>query len=370
VDIQTLNANKDRLMEGYGDGSPEHIEKFVRSVRSTKVSDEFVDASYELLPKKFQDSLKGKGTASNNKETKEIHFLKYDEDGNAVRGGASSKDRAKLMWRIYLEQGGRDAYTGLPLDLESMDLEHVRGFNNTDDGQPSKEQWEQRENDKNFTLVSSAVNQKKSDLSMEEFFRTEVDPHKDKTEEDFGGIQKMYDKANEISSVSLNLIKTMSEGDNKDMIPDMTGETLSEYFSQDDGRFTDLRGEFRKAATNDKDKKKAGQLKSKMGKELLKSLGLTRGITDASGRRTNSLAENVYRGFLISMANRSPEERLQMKEHWAEAIKAGNETRDQKAVTSKLVELGAIDEDIINDKKLGKVFREGVEWAGELLTEE
>ena len=58
------------------------------------------------------------------------------------------------MWRIYLEQGGRDAYTGLPLDI-AMDLEHVRGFNNKDDGKPSKEQWEQRENDDNFTLINS-----------------------------------------------------------------------------------------------------------------------------------------------------------------------------------------------------------------------
>ena len=37
-------------MKGYGDGSPEQIKKFVDSVRSTEVSDEFVDASFEILP--------------------------------------------------------------------------------------------------------------------------------------------------------------------------------------------------------------------------------------------------------------------------------------------------------------------------------
>ena len=43
ADVQNLVANRDRLMEGYGDGSPKAIKKFVQSVRSNKVSDEFVD---------------------------------------------------------------------------------------------------------------------------------------------------------------------------------------------------------------------------------------------------------------------------------------------------------------------------------------
>ena len=50
------------VYEGYGDGSPEQIKKFVDSVRSTEVSDEFIDArSFEILPKKFKKSLKIKG---------------------------------------------------------------------------------------------------------------------------------------------------------------------------------------------------------------------------------------------------------------------------------------------------------------------
>ena len=59
--------NRDRLMEGYGDGSPESIREFVRSVRSQEVSDEFIDASFELLPKKFKDSLKIKGKVTGDK---------------------------------------------------------------------------------------------------------------------------------------------------------------------------------------------------------------------------------------------------------------------------------------------------------------
>ena len=40
-------------MEGYGDGSPETIEKFVRSVRSAKVSDEFGGILRDV-PEKFK----------------------------------------------------------------------------------------------------------------------------------------------------------------------------------------------------------------------------------------------------------------------------------------------------------------------------
>ena len=110
-----LGANRDRLIEGYGDGSPEQIKKFVQSVRSNEVSDEFVDASFEILPDAFKKSLSGKGQVTNDKYVsddkahKDIHYLGKNEDGTIRRGPASNKDKKKHMWRIYLEQGGRDA---------------------------------------------------------------------------------------------------------------------------------------------------------------------------------------------------------------------------------------------------------------------
>jgi hypothetical protein len=367
ADIQNLMANRDRLMEGYGDGSPEQIKKFVDSVRSNEVSDEFVDASFEVLPDAFKKSLSGKGQVTNDKYVsddkahKDMHYIGRNEDGTARRGAANNKDRAKLMWRIYLEQGGRDAYTGLPLDIQAMDLEHVRGFNNKDGGNPSKEQWEQRENDDNFTLINSNVNQQKVDLSMKDFFEQKVDPHKDKGEEDFGGIEKLFEKQNQIGSVGDQLVKTLLGDGGKGMGSGVTREILDEHFGNDDRSYTELRDEFRKVATTPKDKAKAAGMKSKLGKQLLKATGLSRGITDKSGRRTVALQENVYRGFLRSMANAKPEDRQKYMDGWAEAIKQGNEEREPKAVNRKLIELGLIDEDILNDKKAGKVFKEEYE---------
>jgi hypothetical protein len=374
ADIQNLMANRDRLMEGYGDGSPEQIKKFVDSVRSNKVSDEFIDASFDILPDAFKKSLSGKGQVTNDKYVsddkahKDMHYLGRNEDGTARRGAANNKDRAKLMWRIYLEQGGRDAYTGLPLDLQAMDLEHVRGFNNKDGGTPGKEEWEQRENDDNFTLINSNINQKKVDMSMKDFFEREVDVHKDKSEEDFGGIEKLFEKQNQIGDVGDQLVKTLLGEGGKGLGDGVTREILQEHFGEDDGRYTSLRDEFRKVATDPKDKKKANGMKSKLGKQLLKATGLSRGITDKSGRRTVALQENVYRGFLQSMANAKPADRQRYMDGWAEAIAAGNEAREPKAVNKKLIELGLIDQDILDDKKAGKVFKEEYETVKRVST--
>ena len=318
---------------------------------------------------------KGKVTGdkyvSDDKAHKDMHFIGYDENGKEMRGDAGAKSRAKLMWKIYLEQGGRDAYTGLPLDLSAMDLEHVRGFNNKDGGNPSKEQWEQRENDKNFTLINSNVNQKKTDLSMGDFFAQQVDPNANKSEEEFGGIEKMFEKQNEIGSVADQLVKTMLGENGKGMSAKLTGEMLNQYLDEDDKRYDDLREEFRKVATNPKDAKKAAGMKSKMGKTLLKAVGLTRGFTDPSGRRTSSFQENIYRGFLKSMANAPAEMRGKYMEGWADGIKASNEERHPRGMIKTLKERGLIDDSILNDKKLGRVFKEEMyDEMGELLTED
>jgi len=374
ADVQNLMANRDRLLEGYGDGSPEQIKKFVDSVRSNKVSDEFVSASFDILPDSFKKSLSGKGQVTNDKYVsddkahKDMHYLGRNEDGTVRRGAANNKDRSKLMWRIYLEQGGRDAYTGLPLDLQAMDLEHVRGFNNKDGGAPGKEEWEQRENDDNFTLINSNINQKKVDMSMKDFFEKEVDVHKDKSEEDFGGIEKLFEKQNQIGDVGDQLVKTLLGEGGKGLGDGVTREILQEHFGEDDGRYTSLREEFRKVATDPKDKKKAAGMKSKLGKQLLKAAGLSRGITDKSGRRTIALQENVYRGFLQSMANAKPKDRKRYMDGWAEAIASGNQERSPKAVNKKLIELGLIDQDILDDRKAGKVFKEEYETVKRVST--
>ena len=61
ADVQTLQANRGRLIEGYADGDYEKVEEFVRSCRPLEVSDDMVDLSYDVLPQKFKTALKKKG---------------------------------------------------------------------------------------------------------------------------------------------------------------------------------------------------------------------------------------------------------------------------------------------------------------------
>ena len=80
-----------------------------------------------------------------------------------------------MVRKLFLQQGGKDGYTGADLDLNATDLEHVRGFNNKDDGDPTQEMKDQRENVDNFILTASNLNQTKVDKNMDEWYGTEVD---------------------------------------------------------------------------------------------------------------------------------------------------------------------------------------------------
>jgi hypothetical protein len=232
--IQALRANQERNIDGYGDGTPEMIEQLVNSSRPLKFSPEFIEYSWNLvkhafvksgaLPKgyeKLHAGLKGSGykrgpskkffyqkdgeafprlhepepiyrTVGGKKvETKQskddrkayedyLKAIREPDVGSEVRGGYGS-DRAKLMWKLYLEQGGRDAYTGLPMDISDIELEHVKGFQSgtkPPEGPASAklQRAEERDTDKNYVLISKAVNNSKSELSMEEFYKKRVEP--------------------------------------------------------------------------------------------------------------------------------------------------------------------------------------------------
>ena len=183
LDVKTLQENEEYLLDSYKDY--ESVEKFVSESRNITINEDFVRSSFSLLPKALQSSLKGKGKVGD--AGKGLHFLGYErKDGTitsdksdpdivgVVRGNTGTMARGLMVWRILLEQGFRDPYTGLSLDLSNIDLEHVIAFDNNDDGDPSEEDYKLRENDNNFIVCATNVNQKKSNLSMEEFYKRVV----------------------------------------------------------------------------------------------------------------------------------------------------------------------------------------------------
>lgn len=415
IDRDQLNKNKETLIAGYDDAIPEKVEKYVRSVRKNKVTERFVNDSFDALPKPLQEALKRKGRAGDDAAKGGGHFLGYKavsggetyttsdvndpniqkgKDGKpeAVRGNTGTTERAKVCWRIYLEQGGIDAYTGLPLDIEEMDLEHVVGFQNKDKGKPTGEDYANREHEANQVMCSSRANQQKTDLSMKEFFETRVDPLNDKTPEDFEALDKGLKQANEITTtaeqVALSLqgdIRYKLKGGGDTTNPDdpnvvksdagtpkvadatlgekVTAPLLVEHFRLEDEKYDNIKksllGEGG-AVTDPDDVKKIKGLKSKIGRRTLQAMGLPRGVLDPSGRRSVPISgtDNYYRNFLGKMAAKPYEERQKFKDGWQEGmLLVGSEAVRSKAKTEKGFQRTVFDlylaGDVAELKKLG-----------------
>ena len=379
LDVKTLSENKDYLLKAYGDGSAEHIKKFVRDSRNVKVSEDYVNSSFDLLPDSFKSALSGKGMTGDDGKGK--HFLGYvkedgsitsdrndpdikkDADGNleVKRGNPPSKDRGKFVWRAILEQGGKDPYTGLPLDLANIDLEHTIAFDNNDNGAPTEQDYLNREHDDNIIICATNINQKKSNLSMKDFIESQVDVQIGKSEKEFTARDEAYSKVNNVASQTEQKAGLMIEGGK--LKKGLNSKVLSEAFSIDDATYDDARDTFKEVVKNKRDQQKISTLTSELGKDTLMAMGLGRGLTKKSGRGTVKLSsDNLYRGFLLSMAD-NPDRQDEFKEEWENARKVGNSDefrlagKGQKGMISYLINKGLISDSVLNDKKMGKVFQ-------------
>jgi hypothetical protein len=379
LDVKTLNSNRNYLIKAYGDGSPENIKKFVRGARKIKVTEEYVESSFNLLPESLQTALNGKGKTGDNGKNR--HFLGYvrkdgtttsdqndpnikkDRNGNleVKRGNPGNRDRGKFVWRCILEQGGQDAYTGLPLDLSSIDLEHVCAFDNKDKGQPSTKDYLNREHDNNIVIVATNVNQKKSNLSMKKFYETHVNPQVGKSQAAFKKETQTYETINEVASQT-NQKAGLIVNDGK-IKKGYNFKTLKNTFDNDDAIYLNAKNEFKKVAETDEDRKAIEGLNSEIGKSVLMAMGLGRGIIDKSGRRTIKLSsDNLYRGFLLSMAD-APNAQDKYKAAWENARKIANSDKfrkagkGQQAMIKYLIDKKFISKNVLNDPKLGKVFK-------------
>jgi|TARA_Y100001938_G_C8093618_1_gene436684 hypothetical protein len=404
-DIDLLHKNRKRLEEMYDDAIPEEVEKGVRKVRNRKVSEDTVRASYDSLPEAVKNALKGKGKTG--KSGEKLHFLGYvredgsitsdvndpnikkDENGKPVvkRGKVPSNDRGRLVWRMYLEQGGRDAYTGEPLDLESMDLEHVVGFQNKDNGQPTEEDYKNREHEANQVLTSSRANQNKKDKNMKQFFEEDVDKHMDgdkpKSEEYFkkkkegfedinrrvtveeqtalrlqgdveyklkggGTTRDMHDENVEISESGTPEVASSTLGDN------VTAEVLGDEIERAEQEIKNIQKQLlSQPDVSEEDKKSIKAISSKIGKKLVNAMGLTRYVQDPSGRRATSISgtDGYFRGFAMTMAGTPVSERQALRQKWEDSIKdsSNSEVLDagmaNEVMTASLIKRGALDDD-------------------------
>ena len=363
-DVQQLALGKKRMFENYDFDDKESVEKYVRSVRNNEVDNEFVDSTFEILPKKLKQTWGKKGMAGKG-ELGRNHFLGYDEDGNEMRG-QGGVDRAKYVWRMYLEQGGVDAYTGLPLNIDNIDLEHIRPASKAEG---DLEEFKTREHEKNWVLVNANVNQAKSDLSMKEFFDKQVDPLAAKGDDYWNTRSEIFDYRNSIPSKESELMGSFVDKDGN-IVEGMTGEIFMDMMDNHEAGLKKTKKELGVGADASGDKEikdawKSIETQSKLAKELITTLGLPRGYNkqknvEGSKPRSNSMgSDNYYRGVFLSIVGKSPEEQAKIKNTYRDAIRHAEDSGGGDAsFASYMVENGGVDmERISKYKSLSKMFK-------------
>jgi hypothetical protein len=377
-DVEQLALSKDRMFNTYDFDDKTSVEKFVRSVRDNEVDDELVDATFDILPKKLKQTWGKKGMAGKG-ELGKNHFLGYDEDGNEMRGNGGV-DRAKYVWKMYLEQGGVDAYTGLPLNIDNIDLEHIRPASKAEG---DLEEFKTREHEKNWVLVNANVNQAKSDLSMEEFFEKQVDPLSEKDDGYWETRSDIFDYRNSIPTKESELMSAFVTDDGK-IVDGMSPELFMGMMDNHEAGLKKTKKELGVVAneSGDKEIKSAWdsiETQSKIAKEVITALGLPRGYNkqknvEGSKPRSNSMgSDNYYRGVFLSMVGKSPEEQENIKSTYRDAIRHAEDSGGgDAAFASYMVENGGVDMERIGKyKSLTKMFKtlqeEAIIWGKSFL---
>lgn len=401
IDHESLLANEDRLVSGYGDGSPEAIKKFVDSVRTVEVDDQTVSDFYDLLPEKLQNFFNKAGDTGSGYKG---HFLGYNEDGSIKRGGTGNRDRGLVVARLLLQQGFRDAYTGLPLDPNKIDLEHVVGFNNSDNGKPTQEDWDNRENLDNFVIIASNINQTKRENNMSDFLNGSVHTLDNYSEEDFQTRDDLFSDANRITSTAAKVGKFFVN-DNKLttselrklpldelLAPSVTKENFDAYNKNDRKLVSEINKQLKAFAKGKNMKAKdAPKVENRLSYDLFKNLGITTsipkpptfdkdGVMKKPGRGSQSkFDDRIYSAVLSTALGDGKENLRKFKDRWNEQIKNVKDYMNTynpdgesgyRFFINNIIKEGLIDKSFLEDEDFAKLLKEeyGVE-CGEFLTE-
>jgi hypothetical protein len=378
VDYELLEANRKRLKDGYGDGSPEVIKEFVESSRPIEVSDEEVETFFDSLPTKLQKNFMGAGKIS---DSYADHSLGIDKDGNQMRGKLSGKTngvangrlRGLMVAKLYLQQGGKDAYSGADLDLNATDLEHVRGFNNKDDGPPTDEMKRERENVDNFVLTASNLNQTKVDKNMDEWYDTEVERLKDFTDEDYEERDTLTEQANTVNDKGKLVNDLFFEGEN---LSDNATAKLFDMYSNNDRQLSKtINSNINKFAKTKG--VKLPNVKSRMGYEMIKKLNLGGYMKKKSGRgNQGKLDDKIYSAFVSTLMDADKDEREKLSQVWKDAREMGsqaafdeqNDGAAKKTLIKYVKENGGFADRFLEDKEFKRILSEAVR-NGRLMIE-
>ena len=130
------------------------------------ISDDYVNATYGLLPDAVKSSLRHTSRAGLDDES----FAALQERFPLAQVMGSGKNRrldySPIFWKQYLETGGRDAYTGELLDINDLNIEHMIPGS---DGAKDQELYDWVEDPDNKVLVHRAPNQIRGNSTLKNF---------------------------------------------------------------------------------------------------------------------------------------------------------------------------------------------------------
>jgi hypothetical protein len=134
--------------------------------------------------------------------------------------------------------------------------------------------------------------------------------------------------------------------------PNVTAKSMAGEFEAEDAEFELIKEGLLKVATDPEDIETIKGLGSKLGKKTVMAMGLPRGGSDKSGRRSLSISgsDKYYRGFIMSMASADPKDREKFKKDWKDGIKIAGSDVVRKAgmsrvyMTAHLLRTGGISE--------------------------
>ena len=255
----------------------------------------------------------------------------------------------------------------------SMDLEHVVGFNNKDNGKPTKEDKEAREHEKNMVMINTNINQKKSDMNMTDFFDNQIAPLEEWTEDQYQRRDAKYDEQNKIIDTKEQLAAMLIK--NGDLDEKMTGDVLMQYFENEEEENKAFNKSLSVGKKNNKELAEIDALKSAFGKKLFQAAGFSTGLTKpTTGRGTVSIKEDgYYRGMMVSYASLDKKGRQHFKDVYNNAFMAANVAGRQAAETGeKLTQVdqrqmivdalnnsGLIDNRVHDNKNMQKIWGKG-----------
>jgi hypothetical protein len=346
---QLLNPDVQKmLLDGYGDGSPEQIEKFVNSRKIVDTPMEQVEALWKIIPDSFKGALGSGNIGTSFKALQPDGSIKnipaaklhYGGEGDKNRTTNSSTARKKLLLKLYLDQGGRDGYTGNELDPRYMELEHVRGINAMAPGEKgvTLDQLKERENLKNWLWIATGVNNEKSDLHMDKFLDNVKNKHGGKTKDQYVDLEaadKAFQAKNKgLASLLDNVIK------NKQFTSSASPEAIQTLFDNE------------LAESEAMDRNGIKKTPVALGDKMRKALGM---VKDRKLTRSQiKTQKELFRPLIMNMIGQDAGKRKEMIENYNSLF---HEAGDRTTALSQMGPDAEAEEDAVFTK--GKLNEKG-----------